>query len=47
MDGFWVVGSFSVQGFMHDPIAGKLMSDFVLSGEAQTVDVSTLDLASF
>ncbi len=47
MDGFWVVGGFSGHGFMHGPIAGKLMSEFILSGEAQTVDVSMLDLERF
>jgi sarcosine oxidase subunit beta len=45
--GFWVVGGFSGHGFMHGPIAGKLMSEFILEGKAQTVDVSMLDLARF
>jgi sarcosine oxidase subunit beta len=43
--GFWVVAGFSGHGFMHGPIAGKLMSEFIIDGEAQTVDVSMLDLA--
>ena len=47
VDGFWVVGGFSGHGFMHGPIAGKLMSEFILGGEAQTVDVSMLDLGRF
>jgi sarcosine oxidase subunit beta len=47
VEGFWVVGGFSGHGFMHGPIAGKLMSEFILEGEAQTVDVSMLDLARF
>jgi sarcosine oxidase subunit beta len=47
LDGFWVVGGFSGHGFMHGPIAGKLMAEFVLDGRAGSVDVSTLDLARF
>jgi sarcosine oxidase subunit beta len=47
LDGFWVVGGFSGHGFMHAPIAGKLMAEFLSLGRAQTVDVSMLDLRRF
>jgi sarcosine oxidase subunit beta len=47
MEGFWVVGGFSGHGFMHGPIAGKLLAEFILEGQAYTVDVSMLDLARF
>ncbi len=47
VDGFWVVGGFSGHGFMHGPIAGVLMSEFILDGSARSVDVSMLDLARF
>ncbi|HEY44412.1 MAG TPA: FAD-binding oxidoreductase [Anaerolineae bacterium] len=47
VEGFWIVGGFSGHGFMHGPIAGKLMSEFILEGKAQTLDVSMLDLARF
>ncbi len=47
VDGFWVVAGFSGHGFMHGPVAGKLMSEFILDGQASTVDVSMLDLARF
>jgi sarcosine oxidase subunit beta len=47
VDGFWIVGGFSGHGFMHGPIAGKLMQEFIMEGHAQTVDVSSLDLARF
>ena len=47
VDGFWVVGGFSGHGFMHGPIAGKLMAEFLTNGQAATVDVSMLDLARF
>jgi sarcosine oxidase subunit beta len=47
VEGFLVVGGFSGHGFMHGPIAGKLMSEFVLHGESRSVDVSILDFARF
>ena len=47
IDGFWIVAGFSGHGFMHGPVAGKLMSEFLLEGRAHTVDVSMLDLARF
>lgn len=46
-EGFYVVGGFSGHGFMHGPIAGKLMAEIILDGQAKTVDVSMLDLARF
>lgn len=45
--GFWLVGGFSGHGFMHGPISGLLMAEFLLQGRAHTVDVSSLDLARF
>lgn len=47
VEGFYVVAGFSGHGFMHGPIAGKLMSEIILDGKARTVDVSLLDLARF
>jgi len=47
VDGFYVCAGFSGHGFMHGPIAGKLMSEILLDGRAHTVDVSALDLARF
>ncbi len=47
VEGFWIVGGFSGHGFMHGPIAGRLMSEYILEGVPQTVDVSMLDLARF
>ena len=46
-NGFLVVTGFSGHGFMHGPIAGKLISEFILDGKYTTVDVSVLDLARF
>jgi sarcosine oxidase subunit beta len=41
------VAGFSGHGFMHGPIAGKLMSELIVDGAFRTVDVSRLDLARF
>lgn len=45
--GFYICGGFSGHGFMHGPIAGKLLSEIILDGQATSVDVSTLTLARF
>lgn len=47
MAGYYVVAGFSGHGFMHGPIAGKLMAEIMLDGAAHTVDVSMLDYARF
>ncbi|MGB2897082.1 MAG: FAD-dependent oxidoreductase [Anaerolineales bacterium] len=47
IEGFYLVGGFSGHGFMHGPIAGKLMTEIIIEGKSQTVDVSSLDLARF
>jgi sarcosine oxidase subunit beta len=47
VEGFYVCAGFSGHGFMHGPIAGKLMAEIILDGQATTVDVASLDLARF
>jgi sarcosine oxidase subunit beta len=47
VSGFYVVAGFSGHGFMHGPVAGKLMAEFILTGKFETLDVSMLDLARF
>jgi sarcosine oxidase subunit beta len=47
VEGFYIVAGFSGHGFMHGPIAGKLMAEIILDGYASTLDVSMLDLARF
>lgn len=47
LKGFLLCAGFSGHGFMHGPIAGKLMSEYILDGAFSTVDVSPLDLARF
>ena len=45
--GFSICAGFSGHGFMHGPVAGKLMSEYILDGKFSTLDVSMLDLARF
>ena len=45
--GFMICAGFSGHGFMHGPIAGRLMSEYILDGKFSSVDVSMLDLARF
>lgn len=47
VQGFTIVAGYSGHGFMHGPVAGKLMTEFILDGKFKTVDVSMLDLARF
>jgi sarcosine oxidase subunit beta len=47
VEGFLICTGFSGHGFMHGPVAGKLMSEYILHGKFSTVDVSMLDLARF
>jgi len=47
VDGLTICTGFSGHGFMHGPVSGKLMSEFILDGKFSTVDVSMLDLARF
>ncbi len=45
--GLYLCGGFSGHGFMHGPIAGKLMSEIILDGAARSVDISELDFGRF
>jgi sarcosine oxidase subunit beta len=45
--GFTMCTGFSGHGFMHGPVAGRLMSEYIVDGKFSTVDVSMLDLARF
>ncbi|MBI2330762.1 MAG: FAD-binding oxidoreductase [Chloroflexi bacterium] len=45
--GFLLCTGFSGHGFMHGPISGKLMSEFIVDGKFSSVDVSMLDLKRF
>lgn len=47
IEGLWVVGGFSGHGFMHGPVAGLLMAEYLLTGHTDTLDVSSLELVRF
>jgi sarcosine oxidase subunit beta len=47
VNGFYICTGFSGHGFMHGPISGKLMSEFILDGKYSSLDVSMLDLKRF
>jgi len=47
VEGFTIVAGYSGHGFMHGPVAGKLMTEYILDRKFKTVDVSMLDLARF
>lgn len=45
--GFYIAAGFSGHGFQHAPATGKVMSEIILDGASQTIDVSMLDLERF
>ena len=45
--GFTMCTGFSGHGFMHGPVTGKLMAEYIVDGKYSTLDVSMLDLARF
>jgi sarcosine oxidase subunit beta len=47
VQGLYVLAGFSGHGFMHGPVAGRLIAELILDGQYQTLDVSMLDLARF
>lgn len=47
VEGLTVCTGFSGHGFMHGPVSGKLMSEYILDGRYSTLDVSQLDLKRF
>jgi len=47
VSGFTICAGFSGHGFMHGPVAGKLMAEYIVDGRFSTLDVSMLDLARF
>ena len=47
LKGFTMCAGFSGHGFMHGPVTGKLMAEYIMDGKFSTMDVSMLDLARF
>src|ERR671933_2462266 len=43
----YVVAGFSGHGFMHGPIAGKLLAEVIQDGRARTLEIDELDPARF
>ena len=42
VEGLYVIAGFSGHGFMHGPIAGRLMAELVADGRASTLDIAPL-----
>jgi sarcosine oxidase subunit beta len=47
VEGLHVIAGFSGHGFMHGPIAGRLMAEVIADGRATTVDIAPLALGRF
>ncbi len=47
LDGFIIVAGYSGHGFMHGPIAGLLVAEMILDGQAHTLDISELAYERF
>ena len=45
--GLHVIAGLSGHGFMHGPIAGQLMAELVVDGQARTVDISSMSIERF
>ena len=45
--GMYVIAGFSGHGFMHGPIAGQLMAELIVHGEARSLDISPLAFDRF
>ncbi|MBV9898034.1 MAG: FAD-binding oxidoreductase [Chloroflexi bacterium] len=46
-DNAYVVAGFSGHGFMHGPVAGKLMAELILDGRTSTLDIAALSPSRF
>lgn len=47
VQGFYVACGFSGHGFMHGPVAGKLMAELILNGRTTGIDIAPLSLQRF
>ena len=47
VEGLYVIAGFSGHGFMHGPVAGRLMAELIADGRASTVDIAPLALDRF
>ncbi|MBI3968835.1 MAG: FAD-binding oxidoreductase [Chloroflexi bacterium] len=47
VEGFLCGNGFSGHGFMHGPVAGQLLAELILDGEAKTLDINPLSIRRF
>jgi sarcosine oxidase subunit beta len=47
LENAYILGGFSGHGFMHGPIAGKLLAEQILDGRTTTLNIDVLDPARF
>jgi sarcosine oxidase subunit beta len=47
LKGFLCANGFSGHGFMHSPVAGKLIAEVICEGKASSLDISALSLSRF
>ena len=45
--GLYAIAGFSGHGFMHGPIAGQLMAELIVDGQARTVDIASMSIERF
>jgi len=47
INGFYIAAGFSEHGFMHSPISGQLLTETILKGQAESIDISSLNARRF
>ena len=47
IEGLYICTGFSGHGFKLSPMAGLLMTELILDGQATTIDISTLRMSRF
>lgn len=47
VEGFYLACGFSGHGFMHGPVAGKLMAELILNGQTTGIDITSLSPRRF
>jgi sarcosine oxidase, subunit beta len=47
VEGLIICAGFSGHGFMHGPVAGRLVAELITAGAARTIDITPLDIRRF
>ncbi len=47
LEGYYLIAGFSGHGFMHGPVAGLLVAEYIVDGVPKTLDISMLDYYRF